>query len=104
MLERGRTPLCLLNILHPFLPHFSQQALRSHVFLNAGSLTTVQSDEPLAAAMQRLQSTVAAAAGFGVAISTAMCDFELNYCIPIRWAHGEQPHAGLQFGVGFSFL
>ncbi len=79
-------------------------ALRVHVFANAGSLTGVVPGEATSAWTARLRTDVAAAWGVGLTARLAFAVLELNYCVPLLVPARSCPAPGVQFGIGVNYL
>ncbi|KAI8082793.1 surface antigen-domain-containing protein [Halteromyces radiatus] len=86
------------------LPTFEHKPIRAHAFINAGTAvpwSTKTSAQDTASSLMRSPSI---AVGFGLVYRHSIARLELNYCIPLTAAKGDQVHRGLQFGIGLNFL
>ncbi|XP_069685589.1 sorting and assembly machinery component 50 homolog isoform X1 [Periplaneta americana] len=76
---------------------------RTHIFVNAGNLGDVYLGQM--PDLKEVPKTVRLAYGIGVAVRLGqMARVELNYCMPVLFRREDQPHPGVQFGIGMHFL
>lgn len=87
------------------LPTLESKPLRAHAFVNAGTNIPwnkrASSLQSTAEALSRSPST---SVGLGLIYRHSIARIELNYCIPLTAAKGDQLRRGLQFGIGLNFL
>ena len=92
----------------PFLRGFDSwimQNLRSHIFLDFGSISAMNQDGWNL--KNSIWNTSSMAAGAGVVLRLGEYGrAELNYCVPVRpWRHiGGLTAPGLQLGIGVTML
>lgn len=84
------------------LPKLESKPLRAHAFINAG--TNVPSGSTLQSTAQALMKSPSISAGFGLIYRHSIARIELNYCVPLTAAKGDQIKRGLQLGLGLNFL
>lgn len=84
------------------LPKLESKPLRAHAFINAG--TNVPSGSNIQSTVQDLIKSPSISAGFGLIYRHSIARIELNYCLPITAAKGDQIKRGLQLGIGLNFL
>ena len=86
------------------------ESLRTHAFVNVGSLASMDwvQQRPAASAaaaiLARLHAGLSVAWGVGLVLDTGQFSAELNLCLPLRRGQDSLVSPRLQFGVGFSFL
>lgn len=86
------------------LPKLESKALRAHAFVNAGTNIPWQSGTSLQETKQALSQSPSISAGLGLIYRHSIARIELNYCIPLTAARGDQIKRGLQLGIGLNFL
>lgn len=86
------------------LPKLESKALRAHAFVNAGTNIPWQSGTSLQETRQALSQSPSISAGLGLIYRHSIARIELNYCIPLTAARGDQIKRGLQLGIGLNFL
>ncbi|KAG2191701.1 hypothetical protein INT47_011362, partial [Mucor saturninus] len=84
------------------LPKLESKPLRAHAFINAG--TNVPSGSTLQSTAQALMKSPSISAGLGLIYRHSIARIELNYCVPLTAAKGDQIKRGLQLGLGLNFL
>uniref|UniRef100_A0A2A4JHT8 Bacterial surface antigen (D15) domain-containing protein n=1 Tax=Heliothis virescens TaxID=7102 RepID=A0A2A4JHT8_HELVI len=78
---------------------------RSHVFVNAGCLAFPEHRGAWSGAQARALSLARVSLGAGLCVRLGRAArLELNYVLPLRALPPDRPHAGLQLGLGASFL
>ncbi|XP_070553944.1 sorting and assembly machinery component 50 homolog B-like [Ptychodera flava] len=81
------------------------ELFRTHFFVNAGNLGTINFDEPWNTNLDRMLETLRWSYGAGLVFRLGkIARLELNYCIPMRAANTDKINEGFQFGVGINFL
>ncbi|XP_038051993.1 sorting and assembly machinery component 50 homolog B-like isoform X2 [Patiria miniata] len=92
----------------PFMPGRGGlgDLIRTHVFVNAGNLCNLNLEEQTVHQhLERLRDNFRWSYGAGIILRLGrIARFELNYVIPKTALHSDSINAGLQFGVGVSFL
>ncbi|KAK9745390.1 Omp85 superfamily domain [Popillia japonica] len=74
---------------------------RTHLFLNAGNISTEKSDESL---VEQLSKNIRMSTGIGIAIRLGqMARVEINYCFPLQHDQNDVVQQGIQFGIGVQF-
>lgn len=86
------------------LPKCESKPVRAHAFVNAGTLVPWQMGTSLQDSAKSLIQSPSIAAGFGLVYRHSIARIELNYCIPLTAARGDQVKRGLQLGIGLDFL
>lgn len=84
------------------LPKLESKPLRAHAFINAG--TNVPAHANFQSTAQALTKSPSISAGLGLIYRHSIARIELNYCIPLTAAKGDQIKRGLQLGIGLNFL
>jgi outer membrane protein insertion porin family len=78
---------------------------RTHFFVNAGNLSTVDFGRQWRENLTSLTSTARWSYGAGIVLRMGgIARLELNYCVPVRSQPGDSVNHGLQFGIGVTFL
>uniref|UniRef100_A0A8C4NLD6 SAMM50 sorting and assembly machinery component n=1 Tax=Eptatretus burgeri TaxID=7764 RepID=A0A8C4NLD6_EPTBU len=78
---------------------------RTHLFINAGNLCSLDYGEGLRGHVSRLGSCLRWAYGAGVVLRLGnIARLELNYCFPTGVQLGDRICDGVQFGAGIRFL
>ncbi|XP_022083586.1 sorting and assembly machinery component 50 homolog A-like isoform X2 [Acanthaster planci] len=92
----------------PFMPGRGGlgDLFRTHMFVNAGNLCNLDLEEQnVQQHLERLRDNFRWSYGAGIVLRLGrIARFELNYVIPRTALHSDSINAGLQFGVGVSFL
>ncbi|KAL7320290.1 hypothetical protein PS15m_000191 [Mucor circinelloides] len=86
------------------LPKLETKALRAHAFVNAGTNVPWKSGTSLQDTKQALTQSPSISAGLGLIYRHSIARIELNYCVPLTAARGDQIKRGLQLGIGLNFL
>ncbi|OAD02637.1 hypothetical protein MUCCIDRAFT_153430 [Mucor lusitanicus CBS 277.49] len=86
------------------LPKLETKALRAHAFVNAGTNIPWKSGTSLQDTKQALTQSPSISAGLGLIYRHSIARIELNYCVPLTAARGDQIKRGLQLGIGLNFL
>ncbi|KAG0985507.1 hypothetical protein G6F28_010474 [Rhizopus arrhizus] len=86
------------------LPTLESKPLRAHAFINAGTNIPWQRKTSLQSTAEALSRSPSVSVGFGLIYRHSIARIELNYCIPLTAARGDQIRRGLQFGIGLNFL
>ncbi|CAO3631391.1 unnamed protein product [Mucor fragilis] len=86
------------------LPKLETKALRAHAFVNAGTNVPWKSGTSLQDTKQALIQSPSISAGLGLIYRHSIARIELNYCVPLTAARGDQIKRGLQLGIGLNFL
>ena len=84
------------------IPKLESKALRAHAFINAG--TNVPSSHTMESTVKSLGQSPSISAGLGLIYRHSIARIELNYCVPLTAAKGDQIKRGLQLGIGLNFL
>ncbi|KAI8326150.1 hypothetical protein GQ54DRAFT_139399 [Martensiomyces pterosporus] len=103
-----------VSLLTP-LPFVRTDALRGHIWANAGQnalldsrglLNKARSSDPysLGHEIKRFLTSPSASVGVGLVYRHSIVRVELSCCLPVVAAASDRPKAGLQFGLGFQFL
>ncbi|XP_041111110.1 sorting and assembly machinery component 50 homolog A [Polyodon spathula] len=78
---------------------------RTHFFLNAGNLCSLNYGEGPRAHLQKLAECIRWSYGAGIVLRLGnIAKLELNYCIPMGVQSGDRICDGVQFGAGIRFL
>lgn len=83
------------------LPRLESKPLRAQLFVNAGTNIPWKTGTNTA---QALTQSPSISAGFGLIYRHSIARIELNYCVPLTAARGDQIKRGLQLGIGLNFL
>lgn len=86
------------------LPKLESKPLRAHAFINAGTNVPWKIGTSLESTTQALTQSPSISAGFGLIYRHSIARIELNYCVPLTAAKGDQIKRGLQLGIGLNFL
>ncbi|KAF7728831.1 hypothetical protein EC973_005457 [Apophysomyces ossiformis] len=92
-----------LSMIAP-LPKYESKPIRAHAFINAGSSVPWKQGASAEKALQSLTQSPSVAVGFGLIFRHSIARIELNYCVPLTAARGDQIKRGLQLGIGLNFL
>ncbi|KAJ2401673.1 hypothetical protein GGI23_001245 [Coemansia sp. RSA 2559] len=94
-----------VSLLTP-LPLIATDAIRGHVWANAGQLALLDSRglKRSHANVHRFLMSPSAAVGVGLVYNHSMVRAELSLCFPIAATPTDRPRPGLQFGLGITFL
>ncbi|KAI8645410.1 surface antigen-domain-containing protein [Parasitella parasitica] len=92
-----------VSVIAP-LPKLESKALRAHAFVNAGTNIPWQPSTSLQDTKQALSQSPSISAGLGLIYRHSIARIELNYCVPLTAARGDQIKRGLQLGIGLNFL
>ncbi|KAI8373674.1 surface antigen-domain-containing protein [Blakeslea trispora] len=92
-----------LSLIAP-LPKWESKPLRAHAFVNAGTNVPWTMGKSIEETAQSLIQSPSVSAGFGLIYRHSIARIELNYCVPLVAARGDQIKRGLQLGVGINFL
>lgn len=84
------------------VPKLESKPLRAHAFVNAG--TNVPAGECFKSTAEKLTKSPSVSVGLGLIYRHSIARIELNYCIPLTAARGDQIKRGLQLGIGLNFL
>ncbi|XP_006819162.1 sorting and assembly machinery component 50 homolog A-like [Saccoglossus kowalevskii] len=78
---------------------------RTHFFVNAGNLTTINLDDPWNKNKDKKLENFRWSYGVGLVVRFGrIARMELNYCVPMRAANSDKISEGFQFGIGVNFL
>lgn len=86
------------------VPKWETYPVRAHAFINAGTLVPWKMGTSLQDSARSLIQSPSISAGFGLIYRHSIARLELNYCIPLTAARGDQVKRGLQLGIGIDFL
>ncbi|CAO3585383.1 unnamed protein product [Absidia cylindrospora] len=86
------------------LPTFESKPIRAHAFINAGTSIPWSTGTSTQDTARSLMQSPSVAVGLGLIYRHSIARLELNYCVPLTAARGDQVHRGLQFGIGLNFL
>ncbi|CAM0135127.1 unnamed protein product [Umbelopsis sp. WA50703] len=92
-----------ISLITP-LPKLADKPLRGHVFVNAGTLIPWKTGTNAADTAQALIRSPSVATGFGIIYHHSVARLELNFCIPLTVARGDQFKRGFQLGLGLNFM
>lgn len=84
------------------LPRLESKPLRAHAFVNAG--TNVPAGQCFKSTAEKLTKSPSVSVGLGLIYRHSIARIELNYCVPLTAAKGDQIKRGLQLGIGLNFL
>jgi outer membrane protein insertion porin family len=82
------------------IPKYESKPFRAQAFVNAGTNIPWKSDTN----PQALTQSPSISAGVGLIYRHSIARIELNYCVPLTAARGDQIKRGLQLGIGLNFL
>ncbi|XP_077994209.1 sorting and assembly machinery component 50 homolog A-like [Glandiceps talaboti] len=78
---------------------------RTHFFVNAGNLGSVNFDDTWNANLDRMMENLRWSYGAGIVLRLGrIARIEINYCVPMRAENTDKISEGLQIGVGINFL
>ncbi|KAI9029783.1 surface antigen-domain-containing protein [Phycomyces nitens] len=86
------------------LPKLEEKPLRAQLFVNAGSSVPLKTGANAQDGLHALAESPSISTGFGLIFRHSIARIELNYCIPLTAARGDQIRRGLQLGIGLNFL
>jgi outer membrane protein insertion porin family len=86
------------------LPKLESKPLRAHVFINAGTNIPWKVGASAQSTYEALSRSPSISTGFGLIYRHSIARIELNYCVPLAAARGDQIKRGLQLGIGLNFL
>jgi outer membrane protein insertion porin family len=86
------------------LPKLESKPLRAHVFVNAGTNIPWKVGASAQSTCEALSRSPSISTGFGLIYRHSIARIELNYCVPLTAARGDQIKRGLQLGIGLNFL
>ncbi|KAI9480560.1 MAG: surface antigen-domain-containing protein [Benjaminiella poitrasii] len=86
------------------VPRLESKPLRAHAFVNAGTNIPWKTGSSLQSTTQALTQSPSLSTGFGLIYRHSIARIELNYCVPLTAARGDQVKRGLQLGIGLNFL
>ena len=89
-----------LSLMLP-MPYVPWKQLKTHAFINGGSLVTAGE---IASLPKRLFETPSLSAGVGLMARFSLFRLELNWCLPIMMRSSDQFKHGPQFGIGLDFI
>ncbi|KAG0175437.1 hypothetical protein DFQ28_000036 [Apophysomyces sp. BC1034] len=92
-----------LSVIAP-LPKWESKPFRAHAFVNAGTSVPWKRGTNAQDTIQSLIQSPSVAVGFGLIFRHSIARIELNYCVPLTAARGDQIKRGLQLGIGLNFL